>query len=149
MTGILNWLNENIGLEGTIIFAFIVLVTSMTMKSIISIFEKFIFRKDNWGKKAGELKDRVHAIQKEYHDFKNSLSKKQRASPENKARIQSLRDRLRFAKNKRKEHLLTRENQGSKFIFPILLIIISVFLFLYIKNHTNNFKIYLPMLGLT
>ena len=87
MKEILDWLNVQIGLEGTILFAFIVVVTSIIIIYIIKFFKDIFLKKDDWGKKAGELKDRVHAIQKEYHDFKNSLSWKQQRLAENKRRL--------------------------------------------------------------
>lgn len=144
MTGILNWLNEHIGLEGTIFFAFIVMVTSIIIKTIIKVFKDVFFKKDDWGKKAGELKDRVHSIQKEYHDFKNSLSWKQKKLTENQRRLTSLQDRLSFAKKKRKEHLSNSKKKNS-FFLPIFLLAISIIIFLYIKNYTNIFQNYLSI----
>lgn len=147
MAGILTWLNEHIGLEGTILFAFIVLITSMTIKSITKIFELLFLKKDDWGKKAGELKDRVHSVQKEYHDFKNSLSQAQKRSPENKNRLKSLEDRLKFAKTKRAEHLASKSNKKSGFLFIILLLIISAILFVYIRYYTSFFQHYLAIIS--
>lgn len=146
MTGILNWLNVHIGLEGTIFFAFIVMVTSMVIKSIIKIFKDIFIKKDEWGKKAGELKDRVHSIQKEYHDFKNGLSWKQQKSPENRRRLTSLQDRLSFAKKKRKEHLSKNKNKKSRFLLPAFLFAISIIIFIYIKYYTNIFQNYLSII---
>ena len=146
MTGILNWLNEHIGLEGTIFFAFIAIVTSLIIKSIIKFFKAVFLKKDNWGEKAGELKDRVHSIQKEYHDFKNSLSWKQKKLPENKNRLISLQDRLRYARRKRKEHLSENTNKKSRILLPILLLTISVILFFYIRNYTDIFQKYLAII---
>ena len=147
MTGILTWLNEHIGLEGTILFAFIVMITSMTIKSITKVFELLFLKQDDWGKKAGELKDRVHSIQKEYHDFKNNLSQNQKRSPENKTRLQSLEGRLKFAKNKRAEHLASKNNKKSGFLFIILLLIISAILFVYIRYYTSFFQHYLAIIS--
>ena len=146
MTGILNWLNLNIGLEGTILFAFIVMVTSIIIKSIIKIFKNVFFKKDDWGKKAGELKDRVHSIQKEYHDFKNSLSWKQKKLTENQRRLTSLQDRLSFAKKKRKEHL-SNSKKNKNLLLPIFLLAISIIIFLYIKYYTDIFQNYLAVLS--
>lgn len=145
MKEILDWLNVHIGLEGTIFFAFVAFVTSITIKSFIKIVKNIFFKKDDWGKKAGELKDRVHSIQKEYHDFKNNLSWKQQKLPENRSRLTSLQDRLSFAKKKRKEHLSKNKKKINRFLLPILLFVISVILFLYIKNHTDIFQKYLNM----
>jgi len=64
MKEILDWLNEHIGLEGTIFFAFIVVIVSITLMYIIRIFKDNFFQ-DAWGKKAGRLKDEVYKLRKD------------------------------------------------------------------------------------
>ncbi len=131
---ILDWLYLHIGLNGTILFSFFVIVVSITIFSIIRHFKNKSSKKEDWGEIAGELKKEVHRIDKEYHDFKNSLSWKQRKSPENQKRLTSLRDRLSYAKKKRKAHLSKNKsknkNKKSNFLFLLIaFILISLFLF--------------------
>jgi len=135
MKEILDWLNTQIGLEGTIFFAFIVLVTSIIIIYIIKFFKEIFLKKDSWGKKAGELKDRVHAIEKEYHDFKNSLSWRKQKLEVNKRRLIALQDRLKFAKQKRKNHLNPKKNKKNKLVLPIVIFSLSIIIFFYIQNY--------------
>ena len=126
----------------------IVFVTSIVFIYAIRIFKDIFVKKDVWGRKAGELKDRVHSIQKEYHDFKNSLSRNQRKLPENQRRLTSLNDRLSYAKKQRQDHFQTKNKSKKGYLLPIILLIVSVSLFYYIVNYTDLFQKYLNIIEL-
>ena len=138
MKEILDWLNEHIGLEGTIFFAFIVVIVSITLMYIIKIFKDNFFQ-DDWGKKAGRLKDDVYKLRRD-------LAFEERRNYPNKEYIISLKHSLKHARDKRKIHLGTRSKKKS-FWLPIIFIVISILLFVYIRNYTDIFKTYLDILN--
>ena len=138
MKEILDWLNEHIGLEGTIFFAFIVVIVSITLMYIIKIFKDNFFQ-DDWGKKAGRLKDDVYKLRRD-------LAFEERRKYPNKGYIISLKHSLKHARDKRKIHLGTRSKKKN-FWLPIIFIVISILLFVYIRNYTDIFKIYLDILN--
>ena len=140
MKNILDWLNLHIGLEGTIVFIFIVFITSILIMYIIKLLTGTSLKKDAWGVKAGELKREVHLLDKEYHDFKNSLSWKQQKSRDNQRRLTSLKDRLNYARKRRKEHLNNNKKRSNlKIKILISFIIILSLCYYYFSSHIVHF----------
>ena len=133
---ILDWLNSHIGMQGTVVFAFLLIIVILV---IFFVIKNFIFNlnsgKTSWYEEAGRLKRELHRVEKEYYDFLDGLSNKQKIH--NKIRIQSLKDRISSAKMSRKKHFKQPHKKKLSLGAPTLLVILIVLLIYYLAYHTN------------